>query len=73
MKKLSKNSELNRLLTSSARIALVNYTKNEMDREFLKKNLAKEGINLDGSEVLETLIDFANFTSEDILKMNLKS
>lgn len=68
MKKLSKNSELNRLLTSSARIALVNYTKNEMDREFLKKNLAKEGINLDGSEVLETLIDFANFTSEDIME-----
>ena len=73
MKKLSKNSELNRLLTSSARIALVNYTKNEMDREFLKKNLAKEGINLDGEKVLETLIDFANLHPNMSWKMNLKS
>ena len=39
-----------------------------MDREFFKRNLAKENINLDGEEVLETLIDFANFTPEDIFE-----
>ncbi len=68
MTKLSQNSELSKLLTSSTRIALVNYTKKKIDREFLKNNLDKEGINLDGEEVLETLIDFANFTPEDILQ-----
>jgi DNA polymerase III delta subunit len=68
MEKLSQNSELRKLLTSSSRIALVNYTRQKMDREFFKRNLAKENINLDGEKVLETLIDFANFTSEDILE-----
>ena len=68
MQKLSQNSELKKLLTSSSRIALVNYTRQKMDREFFKRNLAKEGINLDGEEVLETLVDFANFTPEDILE-----
>ena len=68
MQKLSQNSELKKLLTSSSRIALVNYTRQKMDREFFKRNLAKENINLDGEKVLETLIDFANFTPEDILE-----
>ncbi|GIR96089.1 MAG: hypothetical protein CM15mP98_10590 [Paracoccaceae bacterium] len=68
MKNLSQNSDLKKLLTSSSRIALVNYTKKKMDGEFLKRNLTEEGIDLDGEEILETLIDFANFTPEDVLE-----
>ena len=68
MQKLSQNSELKKLLTSSSRIALVNYTRQKMDREFFKRNLAKENISLDGEKVLETLIDFANFTPEHVLE-----
>lgn len=68
MKNLSKNSDLKELIKSSDRIALVNYTTKEIDRESLKKYLTKEGIDLDGNEVLETLIDFVNFTPEDVLE-----
>ena len=68
MKNLSKNSDLKKLISSSGRIALVNYTKKEMDGESLKKYLTEEGIDLDGEETLETLVDFANFTPEDVLE-----
>lgn len=71
MEKLSTNSELKKLVTSSTRMALVNYTRSEIDREFLKRSLAKDGITLDGQEILETLIDFANFTPEVILENEL--
>ena len=39
-----------------------------MDGESLKKYLTEEGIDLDGEEILETLVDFANFTPEDVLE-----
>ncbi len=68
MKNLSKNSDLKKLISSSGRIALVNYTKKGMDGESLKKYLTEEGIDLDGEEILETLVDFANFTPEDVLE-----
>ena len=72
MKKISQNSELKKLLTSSTRMALVNYNRHEMDREFLKRNLNKEGINLDSNEALETLFDFANFTPEYIFEIEFE-
>ena len=68
MNELSQNSEFKKLVTSNTRIALINYTKKKIDGEFLISKLADEGINFDGKEVLDTLIDFANFTPDDILE-----
>ena len=63
-----KSSEVKKLVTSSTRIALINYTTKKMDGESLASKLADEGIKFDGKEVLDALIDFANFTPEDILE-----
>ena len=68
MNELSKNSEFKKLVTYSTRIALVNYSKKKIDGEFLMSLLAEESIDFDGEDILDTLIDFANFTPEDILE-----
>ena len=72
MDKLSNNSESKKLLDTSKRMALINYTKNKLDRDFLESKLAKEGMKFDGNDVLDTLVDFSNFTSEDILDKELE-
>ncbi len=69
---LSKGSELKNLMNSSTRIAFVHYTKNKINNEFLTSKLSDENINFEGQEVLDTLIEFANFTSEDILENELE-
>ena len=72
MNELPKNSEFKKYLASSTRIALVSYTKSKLDSEFIQRKLAKEGINFHGKEILDTLTDFAKFTSEDILENELE-
>ena len=68
MNEISRNSEFKKFVASSARIVLIVYTRQKIDSEFLIDKLAEEGINFDGKEVLDTIIDFANFTSEDMLE-----
>ena len=72
MDELSKNSDFKKSLASSARIALVTYTYNKVDGEFLISKLAEEGISFEGKEVLNALIDFAKFTPENILENELE-
>ena len=68
MNALSKKSDVIKLLASSDRIAVVNYTNSKIDRDFFVKRLTDAGINFSGKEVLDVLIDFANFTPENILE-----
>ncbi|MDC3092599.1 hypothetical protein OA410_01205 [Paracoccaceae bacterium] len=72
MNALSKKSEVIKLITSSDRIALVNYTNSKIDRDFFVKKFTDAGINFSGNEVLDVLIDFANFTPENILENELE-
>ena len=59
-------------MASSDRIAVVNYTNSKMDRDFFVKRLTDAGISVSGKEVLDVLIDFANFTPENILENELE-
>ena len=68
MNALSKKSNVMKLLTSSARIALVNYTNRKIDVDFFIRRLTDAGINFPGKEITDVLIDFANFTPENILE-----
>ena len=68
MNELIKNSEIKKLLASSTRVALVNYTKRNINSEFFQNKLAEEGINFHGKEILDTIIDFAKFTPEAIFE-----
>ena len=72
MDKLSKNSELKKLLATSTQMALINYTENRLNSSFLKSKLAEKGIKFDGNDVLNTLVDFSKFTSENILENELE-
>ena len=72
MDKLSKTSELKRSLDTSTRMALINYTKNKLNRDFLKSKLAEKGIKFDGNDVVDTLVDFSKFTSENILENEIE-
>ena len=72
MDKLSKNSELKRILQSDRSIALVNYSENTLNREVLKSRLNKDGIKFDGSEVVDALLEFSKFSSEDTLENELE-
>ena len=68
MNEFPKSSEFKKFVTSSTRIALVSYATKIMDGELLASKLTEEGINFDGKEVLDALMDFANFTPEGILE-----
>ena len=72
MDKLSKNSELKKILQSNAKVALINYSKNILNSDFLKKKLAEDGIKFSGNEVLDALVEFSKFSSEDILENELE-
>lgn len=72
MDKLSKNSELKKLLDSSTQMALINYGKNILNSDFLKSKLAEDGIKYEGNAVLDALIEFSNFSSQDILENELE-
>ena len=68
MNELSGNSEFKKSVTSNTRIALIIYPKQKIDNEFLMGKLAGEGMNFDGKEILDTIIDFAKFTPEAIFE-----
>ena len=68
MNELSGNSEFKKSVTSSTRIVLIIYPKQKIDNEFLTGKLAGEGMNFDGKEILDTIIDFAKFTPEAIFE-----
>ena len=72
MQELSKNSELKKLLVSSNRMALVNYTKKHLSSEFFTNKLAETGISFDSEEVSKALTEFSDFTSEGILENELE-
>ena len=72
MEKLSKNSELKRILQSSRTMALVEYTKNSLNSEILKSRLNEDGIKFDGNEVIDSLLEFSKFSSEDVLENELE-
>ena len=72
MDKLSKNSELKKILQSNAKVALINYSKNILNSDFLKRKLAEDGIKFSGNEVLDALVEFSKFSSEDILENELE-
>ena len=72
MEKLSENSELKKLLNTSSQMILVTYPKTRLNSDFLKTKLAEESINFDGNEVLDALVEFSNFSSEDILEKELE-
>ena len=72
MDKLSKNSELKKILESNTKLALVNYSKNILNSDFFKSKLAQDGINFVGNEVVDALVDFSKFSSEDILVNELE-
>jgi len=72
MDKLSKTSELKRSLDTSTRMVLINYTKNKLNRDFLKSKLGEKGIKFDGNDVVDTLVDFSKFTSENILENEIE-
>ena len=59
-----KKSDVIKSLASSDRIAVVNYTNSKIDEDFFVKRLTDAGISFSGKEVLDVLIDFANFTPE---------
>ncbi len=69
MNTLSKKTDVTKSLASSDRIAVVNYyTSSKMNEDFFVKRLTDSGISFSGKEVLDVLIDFANFTPENILE-----
>ena len=72
MDKLSKNSELKKILQSNSKVALVNYSKSVLNTDFLKSKLADDGINFADDEVVDALVEFSKFTSEDILENELE-
>ena len=72
MDKLSKNSELKKILQSNSKVALVNYSKNVLNTDFLKSKLADDGINFADDEVVDALVEFSKFSSEDILENELE-
>ena len=72
MDKLSKNSELKKILESNTKVALVNYSKNILDSDFFKSKLKEDGINFAGNEVINALVDFSKFSPEDILENELE-
>ncbi len=65
---LSKQSDVIKLLASSNRIAVVNYTNSKIDGDFFVKKLTDAGINFSEKEVLNVLIDFADFTPGNIIE-----
>ena len=69
---LSKNSELRKILQSSTTMALVNYSQNSLNSDLLKSKLAEDGINFEGNEVVDALLEFSKFSSEDILDNELE-
>ena len=72
MYKLSKNSELKKILQSNRKVALINYSNNVLNSDFLKRKLAEDGINFSGNEVVDALVEFSKFSSEDILENELE-
>ena len=72
MDKLSKNSELKGILQSNKTVALVNYSNNGLNNEVLKSKLNEDGIKFDGNEVVDALLEFSKFSSEDILDNELE-
>ncbi len=72
MDKLSKNSELKRILQSDKTMALINYSNNSLNDEVLKSKLNEDGIKFDGNEVVDALLEFSKFSSEDILDNELE-
>ena len=72
MDKLSKNSELKKILQSNSKVALVNYSKSVLNTDFLKSKLANDGINFADDEVVDALVEFSKFSSEDILENELE-
>ena len=68
MNALSKKSDVIKLLASSDRIAVVNYTNSKIDGDFFVKRLTDAGISFSGKEVLDVLIDFSTFTPRNILE-----
>ncbi len=72
MDRLSKNSELKKILQSNATIALINYSKSSLNSDFLKSKLTEDGIKFDGDEVVDALVEFSKFSSEDILEKELE-
>ena len=69
---LSKNSELKKILQSDRSMALVNYSENNLNSEVLKSKLTEDGIKFDGNEVVDALLEFSEFSSEDILDNELE-
>ncbi|MDC3169893.1 hypothetical protein OA871_02485 [Paracoccaceae bacterium] len=69
---LSKNSELKKVLQSSTTMALVNYSQNSLNSDLLKSKLTEDGINFEGNEVVDALLEFSKFSSEDILDNELE-
>ena len=72
MDKLSKNSELKRILQSNSTMALVDYSKQSLNSEVLKSKLDEDGIKFEGNEVVDALLEFSKFSSEDILDNELE-
>ncbi|MDC3108113.1 hypothetical protein OA416_02820 [Paracoccaceae bacterium] len=72
MDKLSKNSELKKILGSNSKVALVNYSKNILNSSFLESKLAEDGIKFAGNEVIDALLDFSKFSTEEILENELE-
>ena len=72
MDKLSKNSELKRILQSNSTMALVDYSKNSLNSDVLKRKLNEDGIKFDGNEVVDALLEFSKFSSADILDNELE-
>ena len=72
MDKLSNNTELKKILQSNTKVALVNYSKNMLNSDFLKSKLAEDGINFAGNEVADALLEFSKSSSEDILENELE-
>ncbi len=68
MNTLPKKTDVTKSLASSDRIAVVNYTSSKMDQDFFVKRLTDAGIRFSGQEILDLLIDFANFTPETIFE-----
>ena len=68
MNALSKKSDVIKLLASSNRIAVVNYTNSKIDGDFFVKRLTDAGISFSGKDVLDVLIDFSNFTPRNLLE-----
>ena len=72
MDKLSENSELKRILQSNSTMALVDYGKSSLNSDVLKSKLNGDGIKFDGNEVVDALLEFSKFSSEDILENELE-